>query len=159
VTGQREYPERPLVGVGGVVIADGRTLLIKRGGPPLQGEWSIPGGMLELGETLDQGVRRELAEETGLEVRVEDLIEVFERVFLDDDGKTKYHFVILDYLCEPVSGEARAASDVTDVAWAREYELEQYSLTPTATRVIKRAFKMARARELESPRSHRDTEN
>ncbi len=159
MTGQREYPERPLVGVGGVVIADGRALLIKRGGPPLQGEWSIPGGMLELGETLDQGVRRELAEETGLEVRVEDLIDVFERVFLDDDGRTKYHFVILDYLCEAVSGEARAGSDVTDVAWAREEELAQYSLTPTAMRVIKRAFKMARARELESPRSHGDTEN
>jgi 8-oxo-dGTP diphosphatase len=159
VTGQREYPERPLVGVGGVVIADGRALLIKRGGPPLQGEWSIPGGMLELGETLDQGVRRELAEETGLEVRVEDLIEVFERVFLDDDGRTKYHFVILDYLCEAVSREARAGSDVTDVAWAREEELAQYSLTPTAMRVIKRAFKMARAGELESPRSHGDIEN
>ena len=81
MTGQREYPERPLVGVGGVVILEGRALLIKRGGPPLEGEWSIPGGMLELGETLDQGVRRELAEETGIEVHVLDLIEVFERVF------------------------------------------------------------------------------
>jgi mutator protein MutT len=131
--------------VGGVVIADGRTLLIRRAGPPLQGEWSIPGGLLELGESLDQGVRRELAEETGLEVRVLDLIEVFERVFPDDDGRTKYHFVILDYLCEAVSGEARAASDVTEVAWAQEDELASYSLTPTATRVIKRAFEMWRA--------------
>ncbi|MGA7914600.1 MAG: NUDIX domain-containing protein, partial [Candidatus Acidiferrales bacterium] len=104
MTGQREYPERPLVGVGGVVILEGQALLIKRGGPPLEGEWSIPGGMLELGETLDQGVRRELAEETGIEVHVLDLIEVFERVFLDDDGKTRYHFVILDYLCEAVRG-------------------------------------------------------
>ncbi len=145
MTVQREYPERPLVGVGGVVIADGRALLIRRGGPPLQGEWSIPGGLLDLGETLLQGVRRELAEETGLEVRVLDLIEVFERVFPDDHGRTKYHFVILDYLCEAVSGEARAASDVTDVAWAQEGELAFYSLTPTATRVIKRAFEMWRA--------------
>jgi mutator protein MutT len=145
VTVQREYPERPLVGVGGVVITDGRALLIRRAGPPLQGEWSIPGGLLELGESLNQGVRRELAEETGLEVRVLDLIEVFERVFPDDDGRTKYHFVILDYLCEAVSGEARAASDVTDVAWAQEDELASYSLTPTATRVIKRAFEMWRA--------------
>ncbi|MFZ0885265.1 MAG: NUDIX hydrolase [Candidatus Acidiferrales bacterium] len=156
MTGQREYPERPLVGVGGVVIAEGRALLIKRGGPPLEGEWSIPGGMLELGETLDQGVRRELAEETGIEVHVLDLIEVFERVFLDDDGRTRYHFVILDYLCEAVSGEARAASDVTDVAWAREEELAAYSLTPTATRVIKRAFEMWR--RLKAPRRHRATE-
>jgi mutator protein MutT len=145
VTVQREYPDRPLVGVGGVVITDGRVLLIRRAGPPLQGEWSIPGGLLELGESLNQGVRRELAEETGLEVRVLDLIEVFERVFPDDDGRTKYHFVILDYLCEAVSGEARAASDVTDVAWAQEDELASYSLTPTATRVIKRAFEMWRA--------------
>jgi 8-oxo-dGTP diphosphatase len=145
VTVQREYPDRPLVGVGGVVIRDGRVLLIRRAGPPLQGEWSIPGGLLELGESLDQGVRRELAEETGLEVRVLDLIEVFERVFPDDDGRTKYHFVILDYLCEAVSGEARAASDVTDAAWAQEDELASYSLTPTATRVIKRAFEMWRA--------------
>jgi 8-oxo-dGTP diphosphatase len=159
VTVPREYPERPLVGVGGVVIADGRALLIKRGGPPLQGEWSIPGGMLELGETLEHGVRRELAEETGLEVRVLGLIEVFERVFADDDGRTKYHFVILDYLCEAVSGQARAASDVTDVAWAREDELAGYSLTPTATRVIKRAFEMCRAPKVKTPRSHRDTEN
>jgi 8-oxo-dGTP diphosphatase len=145
VTVQREYPDRPLVGVGGVVITDGRVLLIRRAGPPLQGEWSIPGGLLELGESLDQGVRRELAEETGLEVRVLDLIEVFERVFPDDDGRTKYHFVILDYLCEAVSGEARAASDVTDAAWAQEDELASYSLTRTATRVIKRAFEMWRA--------------
>jgi 8-oxo-dGTP diphosphatase len=145
VTGQREYPERPLVGVGGVVISDGRALLIRRGGPPLQGEWSIPGGMLELGETIEEGVRRELAEETGLEVRVLDFIEVFERIFPDDHGKIKYHFVILDYLCTVVSGEARAASDVTAVAWAREEELAKYALTPTATRVIKRAFEISRA--------------
>jgi 8-oxo-dGTP diphosphatase len=156
VTGQREYPERPLVGVGGVVIVEGRALLIRRGSAPLKGEWSIPGGMLELGETLDQGVRRELAEETGLEVLVGDLIEVFERVFVDDDGRTQYHFVILDYLCEVVSGEARAGSDVTDVAWAREEELASYKLTPTATRVIKRAFGMWR--RLPTPRRHGDTE-
>jgi 8-oxo-dGTP diphosphatase len=141
----REYPERPIVGIGGVVIASGRALLIKRGHPPLQGEWSIPGGTLEVGETLLEGVRRELAEETGIEVRVLALIEVFERVFRDDAGKARYHFVILDYLCEAVGGEAQAGSDVTDVAWASEDELEQYALTPTATRVIRRAFEMSRA--------------
>ena len=92
----REYPERPLVGVGGVIIAGGRTLLIRRGGPPLEGQWSIPGGMLELGETIEEGVRRELAEETGIEVRVLDLIEVFERVIPGEGGRTRYHFVILD---------------------------------------------------------------
>jgi 8-oxo-dGTP diphosphatase len=134
------------VGVGGVVIADGRTLLIRRGNAPLEGQWSIPGGMLELGESIIEGVRRELAEETGIEVRVLELIEVFERVIPGDGGRTRYHFVILDYLCEVVSGEAKAASDVTDVAWASEKELEKYELTAIATRVIKRAFDMARAR-------------
>jgi 8-oxo-dGTP diphosphatase len=129
-----------------VVIADGRTLLIRRGNAPLEGQWSIPGGMLELGESIIEGVRRELAEETGIEVRVLELIEVFERVIPGDGGRTRYHFVILDYLCEVVSGEANAASDVTDVAWASEEELEKYELTAIATRVIKRAFDMARAR-------------
>jgi 8-oxo-dGTP diphosphatase len=129
-----------------VVIANGRTLLIRRGNAPLEGQWSIPGGMLELGESIIEGVRRELAEETGIEVRVLDLIEVFERVIPGDAGRTRYHFVILDYLCEMVSGEAKAASDVTDVAWATEEELEKYELTAIATRVIKRGFEMARAR-------------
>jgi 8-oxo-dGTP diphosphatase len=146
VRDSREYPQRPIVGVGGVVISHGRALLIKRGHPPLEGEWSIPGGTLEVGETLLEGVRRELAEECGIEVRVLDLIEVFERVFRDEAGKVRYHFVILDYLCEAISGEPRAGSDVVDVAWATETELERYSLTPTATRVIRRAFEMARAR-------------
>jgi 8-oxo-dGTP diphosphatase len=129
-----------------VVIAGGRTLLIRRGSAPLQGQWSIPGGMLELSESIAEGVRRELAEETGLDVRVGDLIEVFERIVPGEGGRTRYHFVILDYLCELVGGVARAGSDVTDVAWAGEDELEKYSLTAIATRVIKRAFEMAQSR-------------
>jgi len=145
---RREYPERPLVGVGGVVIRDGRTLLVRRGSAPLEGEWSVPGGMLELGETIVEGVQRELLEETAIEVRVLDLIEVFERVTRDEAGKLKYHFVILDYLCEAVRGEAQAGSDVTAVAWARESELSKYSLTPTATRVIQKAFEIARGRTI-----------
>jgi 8-oxo-dGTP diphosphatase len=143
VTGSREYPERPVVGVGGVVIARGRALLVRRGHPPLEGEWSIPGGKLEVGETLVDAVQRELAEETGIEVRVGDLIEVFERIFPDGEGPPKYHYVIVDYLCEVIGGAARAGSDVTDVAWVEESELGKYSLTPTATRVIKKAFQMA----------------
>ena len=145
MTSGREYPDRPLVGVGGVVISEGKALLIKRGGPPLEGQWSIPGGMLELGETLRDGVRRELMEETGLEVRVGDVVEVFERIFRDEGGRIRYHFVIHDFLCEVVTGEARAASDVTDVAWASVDELTQYGLTEIATRVLLRAFEMSRA--------------
>jgi 8-oxo-dGTP diphosphatase len=149
----REYPERPVVGVGGVVLENGRTLLIKRGSEPLLGEWSIPGGTLELGESLQEGVARELREETGLEVAVLDMIEVFDRIFRDTKfggreiaGRPKYHYVIVDYLCERVAGEARAGSDVTDVAYAAEEELERFHLTPTATRVLRRAFAMDRER-------------
>ena len=147
MTVRREYPERPMVGVGGVVIRDERALLIRRGSAPLEGEWSIPGGMLEIGETILEGVQRELLEETAIEVKVLDLIEVFERLTRDEAGKLKYHFVILDYLCEAVRGEARAGSDVTDVAWARAEELDAYSLTTTATRVIQKAFEMARGKK------------
>ena len=154
VTGSREYPERPVVGVGGVVIEDGRALLIRRGHPPLEGEWSIPGGTLEVGEALLDAVQRELAEETGIEVRVGDLIEVFERIFPDKKGHPKYHFVILDYLCEVVHGTARAGSDVTHVAWAAESDLQKYSLTPTAMRVVKKAFQMARERDGRGSSTH-----
>jgi 8-oxo-dGTP diphosphatase len=143
---RREYPERPVVGVGGVVISNGRALLIRRGQAPLAGEWSIPGGMLELGETVFEGVRRELAEETGIEGRVIELIDVFERISLDEADKPKYHFVVLDYLCEQIRGEARAGSDAVEVAWATEAELAQYSLTPAATRVIQKAFEIVRGR-------------
>jgi ADP-ribose pyrophosphatase YjhB (NUDIX family) len=152
MTSSREYPERPVVGVGGVVIDEGRALLIRRGSEPLRGEWSIPGGTLELGETLAEGVVRELREETGVEVRVLGQIEVFERIFTEKSGgkarrkkRPRYHFVIVDYLCERVSGEACAGSDVTDVAYAREEELENFHLTETALRVIRKAFAMDHA--------------
>jgi ADP-ribose pyrophosphatase YjhB (NUDIX family) len=142
-----------VVGIGGVIIEQGRTLLIRRGGEPLRGEWSIPGGTLEIGETLQEGVARELLEETGVEVRVLELIEVFDRIFLGNEASgpmvkkaPRFHFVIVDYLCERVSGEPRAASDVTDVAYAREDELSQFHLTETATRVLKKAFAMDRER-------------
>jgi ADP-ribose pyrophosphatase YjhB (NUDIX family) len=151
----REYPERPLVGVGGVIIDNGRALLIRRASEPLRGEWSIPGGMLELGETLERGVARELLEETGLQVRVLELIEVFERIVYaqngesrggDDRPRPRFHYVIADYLCERVSGEHAAASDVTDVVFAREEELDRFSLTETALRILHKAFAMDRAR-------------
>src|SRR5882672_5405082 len=151
----REYPERPVVGIGGVIIDGGRALLIRRGSEPLRGEWSIPGGTLELGETLEQGVARELFEETGIGVRVLELIEVFDRIYAEDgtiaaraQKKPRFHFVIADYLCERISGEPRAGSDVTDVAFAREDELARFHLTETATRVVKKAFAMARARQV-----------
>jgi len=152
----REYPDRPVVGIGGVVIENQRALLIKRGSEPLLGQWSIPGGTLELGESLQQGVARELLEETGLEVRVLDMIEAFDRIFLDpaaansnDRARPKYHYVIVDYLCERLAGEARAASDVTDIAYATEQELEKFQMTSTAMRVLRRAFAMDQERRKE----------
>jgi 8-oxo-dGTP diphosphatase len=144
VTRERKYPERPVVGVGGVAISNGQVLLIRRKSPPLEGEWSIPGGMLEVGENLREAVKRELAEETGVDVRVGQLIEVFDRIFLDADARPEYHYVILDYLCEVSSGTARAGSDASEVAWAAETDLDKFRLTETATRIIKRAFEMAR---------------
>jgi mutator protein MutT len=149
---RREYPEQPVVGVGGVVIQDGRALLIRRGCAPLAGQWSIPGGTLELGETIAEGVRRELREETSLEVRVLELIEVFERIFPDPGGRTQYHFVILDYLCEAVAGAPRPGSDVTEVAFVAPEELHRYSLTEAVTRVLGKAFAIARARGVEQSR-------
>src|ERR1700687_2520382 len=107
----REYPEHPLVGVGGVVISGDRVLLARRGTEPLRGEWSIPGGLLELGETLTAGVARELREETGLTVRAIELIDAVDRIFpTDGSAKPKFHYVLLDYLCEVVSGEPKAGS-------------------------------------------------
>ena len=155
MTPKREYPEQPLVGVGGVVVHEGSALLIRRGGPPMKGEWSIPGGMLEIGETLEQGVLRELSEETGLDVKVIELIEVFERIFPappnadgspGDPARPQYHFVILDYLCEMRGGTLAAGSDALEFAWAREEELVKFDLTAAAMRVLRKAFAMARER-------------
>jgi 8-oxo-dGTP diphosphatase len=159
----REYPDRPVVGVGGVVIENGRALLIRRGTEPLLGQWSIPGGTLELGESLENGVIRELKEETGLTVRIVEMIEVFDRIYEDEvdaaggekSGSSsvaakkkgpRYHYVIIDYLCERIDGEAKAGSDVTDVAFATEDELAKYGLTETATRILRKAFAMDRSR-------------
>lgn len=142
----REYPDRPIVGVGGVVVHDGAVLLVQRAAEPLKGQWSLPGGAVELGETLVEAVQRELREETGLEVKVLDIVEVFERISRDAERSIRYHYVLIDYLCEPVSGAARAASDVTAVAWARPEELASYQLTEKATGVIQKAFRLYRAR-------------
>lgn len=149
----REYPKRPVIGVGGVIVDRECTVLIRRGSEPLRGEWSIPGGTMEIGESLEEAVRRELREETGLEVRVLELIELFDRIYFEnsaapwqDKKKPRYHYVIADYLCELVGGEARAGSDVTDLAFAREDELGKFRLTEKATSIVKKAFAMARAR-------------
>jgi ADP-ribose pyrophosphatase YjhB (NUDIX family) len=137
---QREYPEQPLIGVGAVIIADDRVALIKRGKAPLLGEWSIPGGMLELGETLRQGAEREAVEETGLIVRATELLGVFERIVPDADQRTSYHYVLIDFLCEVVSGEMRAGGDASDAGWFTPEEVSVLPLPEDTAGVIRLAF-------------------
>lgn len=143
----REYPERPIVGVGGIVISRGRALLVRRANAPHAGEWSIPGGAVEAGEPLAAAVCRELAEETGTNVRVLDVVEVFERIELDASGKPRFHFVVLDYLCELLDGEPKAGSDVSEIAWATESELAKYSLAGAALQAIRKAFAAMRRQQ------------
>ena len=141
----REYPTQPLVGVGGVVIHRDRVLLIRRGSEPLKGEWSIPGGMLELGEELEAGVRRELLEETGLEVEPLECMLVFDRIMREGE-RVKYHYVIADYLCRRKRGRLRPASDVVDARWVRREDLALYHLTEMATKLILQAFELVTKR-------------
>jgi 8-oxo-dGTP diphosphatase len=142
---KRKYPKHPLVGVGGVVIHRDRALLIRRGSEPLKGEWSIPGGMLELGEELAAGVQRELKEETGLDVEPLESILVFDRIMRKGE-RVKYHYVIVDYLCRRKSGRLCPASDVVDARWVRREDLPKYHLTDMATAVILDAFEMKKRR-------------
>jgi 8-oxo-dGTP diphosphatase len=136
---KREFPDQPLVGVGGVVIHRERILLIRRGGEPLKGEWSIPGGLVELGEELAEGARRELKEETGLDVEPLEVLEVFDRIFRER-GRVRYHFVIVDFACRLKGGRLRPGSDVLEARWVRRAELSAYNLTEKATSVVLRAF-------------------
>jgi len=137
---KREYPDRPIVGVGAVIIDRGRVLLVKRGSPPMLGQWPIPGGVVELGETLRSAAEREAQEETGLTVHVGEVIEVIDRILPGDDGRTQFHYVLIDFLCSVVQGEARAGSDAAEVAWAAENELEKFKLEKKALEVIREAF-------------------
>jgi 8-oxo-dGTP diphosphatase len=137
---QREYPQQPLVGVSAIIIADGRVVLIKRGQAPLLGEWSIPGGMLELGETLRQGAEREAFEETGLNVRATELLGVFERIVPDAEQRTSYHYVLIDFLCEVVSGEMRAGGDAANARWFTLEEVAALPLPEDTAGVIRVAF-------------------
>lgn len=137
---QREYPQQPLIGVGAIIINRGRVVLIKRGKPPLLGEWSIPGGMLELGETLRQGVEREALEETSLTVRATELLGVFERIVPDAEGRTSYHYVLIDFLCQTISGELCAGHDACDAKWFTPDEVAKLPLAADTNDVIRLGF-------------------
>ena len=140
----REYPDRPIVGVGAVTVDDGRVVLIRRRYEPLAGQWSLPGGMVELGETLENAIAREMLEETSLVVEVGPVIEVFDRIMFDESRRVRYHFVLVDYLCWRVSGDLGASSDVDAAEWVDPANLEPYSLTAKTTAVIHRGLQLAR---------------
>ena len=140
---KREYPDRPLIGVGAIIIDRGRALVVRRATEPLKGEWSIPGGVLELGETLRAGVIREAKEETGLDVLPIEVLEVYDRIVADEAGKTRYHYVLIDYLCQVTGGELRAASDVSEVRWLTEQELDSFPIADAAEEVIRKGFAKA----------------
>jgi mutator protein MutT len=138
--GSREYPDRPLLGVGALITEGNRVLLVLRGNPPLQGQWSIPGGLVEAGETTKDAVIRETREETGLVVVPGKLVEVFERILPDAAGRVQYHFVLLDYLCRVISGELAAGSDVSELRWASFGELEALGVAPDTCAVIRKVL-------------------
>ena len=141
---KRDYPEHPIVGVGAVVIANDRALLVRRDTEPLKGEWSIPGGVLELGEKLRDGIAREVLEETTLHVKVGEVLEVFDSIFPDYDGRTQYHFVLIDYLCHPFSGKARPGSDVSEVKWVALAELDHLELRDSIRNVVRKGLTFTR---------------
>jgi ADP-ribose pyrophosphatase YjhB (NUDIX family) len=131
--------------VGGVVIRDGQVLLIRRGKPPLYGRWVVPGGTVELGEPLESALVREMQEETGLAVEPLELLTVFDRIEREGE-RVVYHYVIVDYLCRWLSGEARADSDALEVAWAKPADLARYDLPSKALEVVQDAFRRVRNR-------------
>jgi mutator protein MutT len=138
------YPDRPYVGVGAVIVHEGRVVLVKRRFEPLAGTWSIPGGAVEVGETLEACVAREMLEETGFVVEVGPVIEVLDRITHDDASRVLYHFVLVDYLCWPIGGELRAGTDVAEAVLAEANDLDGYALTDKARAVIERALELAR---------------
>jgi len=140
---KREYPDRPIVGVGAVIVDQGRVLLVKRGSPPMAGQWTIPGGVVELGETLRAAAEREAREETGLTVRAGEVIDVIDRILPGESGRPQYHFVLVDFLCTVVEGEVCAGSDAAEAAWTREDELKKFKLETKATEVIQKALTLA----------------
>jgi ADP-ribose pyrophosphatase YjhB (NUDIX family) len=142
---KREFPEIPLVGVGAIIIEDARLVLVKRAHPPLQAEWSIPGGVLEVGELMRQAAVREAREETGLTVEPGELLGVYDRIVRDADERVQYHYVLIDFLCRRVAGDLAAASDAAEVRWFGQEELAALNLAEDTLDVIQKGFAALRA--------------
>ncbi len=141
----RRYPERPLTGVGAIVLRGNEVLLVKRGNPPAEGKWSIPGGLVELGESLDGAVRREVLEEAGIEVRTIELVAALDRVILDGEGRIEYHYILLDFLCEFLGGQIEAGTDAAQCRFVPVEELRSYDMTRGTETVIRSAVERAAA--------------
>jgi len=141
---KREYPDSPLVGVGAVIIEGDRVVLVRRGHPPLAGEWSIPGGVLEVGETLRQAAVREALEETGLRVEVGELLGVYDRILRDADERPRYHYVLIDFLCRKIAGEFQTADDAAEARWFTRAELAGLGLPEDTQDVIRLGFEKSR---------------
>jgi mutator protein MutT len=144
----RLYPARPLVGVGAVVWDGGRVLLERRGQPPAQGTWAIPGGLVEVGETAEAAVRREVREECGIEVAVGPVLGLFEPIQRDPDGRVRYHFVVVDFLAYYVSGELHTGDDAAETRWVAPADLPRYDLSPATRAMISRALTLVRVTDL-----------
>jgi len=144
MTDSRRYPARPIVGVGAIVIDSDRVLLIERGREPHIGWWSLPGGAVETGERLEDAVRREVREETGLEIATESIVEVFERIARDPSGAVEYHYVLIDYRCRAVGGVLAANDDASRAEWFRRDQLQGLRITEGTVPVIEKAFDEAR---------------
>ncbi len=140
----RRYPKRPVLGVGALIFHRNKILLVERGKEPLKGYWSLPGGALETGETLEQGVIREVREETGVEVKPLRVLEIFERIMRDPQGAPEYHYVLIDYVCRVTGGSLRAADDASRAAWVAQHELSAYRITAGTLPVIEKGFRERR---------------
>ena len=136
----RDYPDRPLVGVGAVIIHQGCALIVQRGADPRRGEWTVPGGLVELGETLRAATEREVLEETGLVVKAGEVLDVFDSIYPDAEGRTQYHYVLVDFLCKLVSGELKPSSDISDARWITPADLDKAKLIGSTTLVVKKGF-------------------
>lgn len=137
---QREFPSHPFVGIGAIIIEHDKVVLVKRAHPPIQGQWSIPGGVLEVGELVRHAARREAREETGLVVEPGELLGVYDRVLYDAEKRVQYHYVLIDFLCRPVGGELQAASDAAEVRWFTCEELPALNLAEDTSEVIRKGF-------------------
>lgn len=140
----REFPEHPLVGVGSIIIEGDRVVLVKRAHPPIQGHWSIPGGVLEVGEMVREAAIREAREETGLIVEPGELLGVFDRILRDPDHRVQYHYVLIDFLCRQVGGELQAASDAAEARWFTREELPTLNLAQDTLEVVTKGLEKLR---------------